>query len=417
MRYVALNNASLYYNGNAFVRSSDIPDGHRVEKLTTDSADLKITPDENNADDYTKTQVEVRTGVKQKKILPIHITYTDKWNLKVEYFETYQNTPFALKKVYNGEISVKDYPDIRNMTATDIHNATGVPVTVINIIKANENVTFDFDNVSTYTAVLEYGVASIVSTDYEGNRKEISVPLSRYEDWVAGMGNPDWTILMLNTAQNKYFKYSNEVERSKLYGLFSTAIFEEKVSDLNYYFRNNTGDGCMTIFEHTEATGSKAYKFFYKWTDKEVTNIPGRVGMFFCELTNDDNKMLHSYNFYLDGSTTESYISNGGADDRYDDDTAIENKGEDIKDKITGKAKGLWQNFKDSKWYKVVVVLLWVAGGLLVVGIAFKYGRRFLLWVTSDKQAVKRSDWTPTYAQKKNKSKSKSKSKNKSRRK
>lgn len=380
IRFVELNDASQLYYGSDFVRSGDIPDGRRVEKFTSTSSDVRITADAENADDYAKTKIYVLINVNQKKIIPIHITYTDKWHLTFEYFETYKNTPFALKKTYLGDISVKDYPNIREMTATDICTATGIPATVINIIKLDEKVDIAFDNISLYTATLGYGMASITSTDYEGNRKEIRVPINKYEDWVAGMGNPDWTIMMLNTEQNKYFQYSNEVERDKLYGLFSTAVFEEEVSDLNFYFRNNTGDGCMTIFEKTKASGSKVYKFFYKWTDKEVTEVPGRVGMFFCELVNDDNKILHSYSFYLDGSTTDTYISNGGADDRYDDDSALENKGEDIKDNIEGiwnDAKGWYDELTKSPWGIAIQAALGIVGVVAVGGICVWIWRFF----------------------------------------
>ncbi len=418
VRYIALNDTSLYYKGADFVRADDIPDGHRVERFTTTSTDLKITPDENNADDYTKTSIEVKTGANQKKILPVHIVYTDKWHLTFDYFETYKNTPFAIKKTYNGDISVKDYPNIRAMTATDICNVTGISAVVVKIIKVDEKVDITFDGVATYKAVLNYSHASMATRDYnDKNLQEIQVPLSKYEDWVTGLGNPNWSIMMLNTKDNKYFEFSNDVERDKLYGLFSTAVFEEEVSDLNFYFRNQTGDGYMTIFEHTEAQGSKVYKFFHRWTDKEWAVIPGRVGMFFCEVLNNDNKMLHSYAFYLDGSTNEPYMTNSGADDKYDDDSAIKNKGQDIWDDVKSNVVNGWNKFKNSKWYTVAKVLLWIAGGCLVVGVAWKYGRRFFMWVTSDKQAVKRSDWTPTYAQKKNKSKAKSKSKSKSKRK
>ncbi len=419
VRYVELNDMSARYYGTDFVRSNDIPVGYRVASLTTTTNDLKITLNAERPDDYKKTQIDVKIDVNQKKILPIHIVYTDKWHLTFDYFETYKDTPFAIKKTYNGDISVKDYPNIRAMTATDICNATGIPAVVVKIIKVDEKVDITFDGVATYTAVLDYSHASMATRDYDGgNLQEIQVPLSKYEDWVTGLGNPNWSIMMLNTEKNKYFQFSNDVERDKLYGLFSTAVFEEEVSDLNFYFRNQTGDGYMTIFEHTEATGSRVYKFFYKMTDKEITFIPGRVGMFFCEVLNDDNKMLHSYAFYLDGSTNEPFMSNGGADDKYDDDTALENKGEDFWDNVKSNVGNGWNKFKNSKWYTVAKVLLWVAGGCLVAGVAWKYGRRFFVWVTSDKQSVKRSDWTPTYAQKsKRKSKSKSKSKRKSRRK
>ncbi len=75
--------------------------------------------------------------------------------------------------------------------------------------------------------------------------------------------------MFLNRTDRHYFKYSNDVTRENLYGFFSVAVFKEQVSDLNFYFKNNTGDGCMTIFSQSEVRGSGVYKFFQPSGDEK----------------------------------------------------------------------------------------------------------------------------------------------------
>lgn len=266
--FKALNHSSLNYTGGDFVDS--IPDGYRVESLTTEAAykdKLTIT----NAENYLDTRVQVKTSTTAKEVLPIVINYTDSWNLTINYLENYadqriQNGEkdakpcFAEKKVFSGAIKVKDYADIYNLTAEDVKEILGLESLDILGLATVEEIAVKFDGVSTYTVDLSYSHAALKQIDYDGNTLEIKIPLTSYAEWCKQYGQ-DWSILFLNTPERKYFKYSNDVSRENLYGFFSVAVFKEQVSDLNYWFKNNTGDGCMTIFEGKEVSGAGVYKF------------------------------------------------------------------------------------------------------------------------------------------------------------
>ncbi len=375
--FKALNQTSLFYEPTYLYPTSNIPSGYRVEEIRSTSDNVTIKKDESAPDDYTKTTIEVNTSADQKLIIPVTVRLTDKWHVQIEYFETYKETPFALKKTTTTDVSVKDYPDIRALQKSDVQKILGLKTLIAGGIVdvdelSREDITFD--GVSTYSVKLTYGKASLRSIDYNGNTREIQIPLTRYVDWIAGMGNDDWTILMLNTKDKQYFKYSNEVERDELYGFFSTAIFEEQVSDLNYYFKNNTGNGCMTIFEQCEVKGSAVYAFFNDVrTGGTIFSVLGHVGMVFCELVNDENHIQQSYFFYLDGSSEYPYLSNGGADDAFDDDNAMENTGQDIVDGVQNAIDQFFGNVGDDPFVK----FMRICGGVLVVVAVFGVG----VWV------------------------------------
>ncbi len=363
IKYKALNNTSLTYNGEFFV--GEVPSGYRVEKIESESGDLVV----NSAESYKDVTVEVRTAVAQKIILPIRVAMTDKWHLVVNYFEQYKDTCFAEKKQMTKDVKVSDYADIYHLTKEDMKTILGVTdLSVLNSVTVDK-INVAFDGVSTYTADLTYTHASLKQIDYDGNSIEIQIPLTSYADWCAQYGQ-EWSILFLNTPEKQYFKYSNDVERDKLYGLFSVAVFEEQVSDLNYWFQNNTGDGCMTIFDSRSVQGSSLYKFFDNMRTKgAISSVLGHVGMAFCEIFNDNNKVYQSYFFYLDGSSDNAFISNGGADNAGDTDDALTNKGEDIKDKID---KAL--NNSTFKTVLSVVAAVCVCGALVFVGYkVFKF--------------------------------------------
>ena len=204
---------------------------------------------------------------------------------------------------------------------------------------------------------------------------EIKIPLTSYAEWCKEYGQ-DWSILFLNTPERHYFKYSNDVTRENLYGFFSVAVFKEQVSDLNYWFKNNTGDGCMTIFEGKQVSGSGVYKFFNNLTTKGViTSVLGYVGMSFCEIVNDDNAMYYSYFFYLDGTSDNAYLATNGADDAGDTGSAIGNAWEDF----TDWAKDLWDKFNSSDAWAVIKIVLGVVAVIFVVVLVISGGYKLLL--------------------------------------
>lgn len=367
--FKALDHSSLSYPGGYFVDS--IPSGYRVKGISTSKPDkLTVT----NAEDYRNATIEVRTSTTEKEVLPIVINYTDSWNLKINYLENYADQRiqsgekdakpcFAEKKVFSGTVKVRDYENIYALTNEDIKAILGLESLDILGLATVEKITVKFDGISTYTAELSYSHAALKQIDYDGNMLEIKIPLTSYAEWCKQYGQ-DWSILFLNTPERHYFKYSNDVTRENLYGFFSVAVFKEQVSDLNYWFKNNMGDGCMTIFEGKQVSGSGVYKFFDNLTTKGViTSVLGYVGMSFCEIVNDDNAMYYSYFFYLDGTSDNAYLATNGADDAGDTSSAIGNAWEDVKDW----AKDLWDKFNGSDWKKAMQIILGAALGILAL--------------------------------------------------
>ena len=348
-----------------------IPSGYRVKGISTSKPDkLTVT----NAEDYRNAKIEVRTSTTEKEVLPVAIEFTDSWNLKIKYLENYKDYRirtgekdakpcFAEKKVFSGTVKVRDYENIYALTNEDIKAILGLESLDILGLATVEKITVKFDGISTYTAELSYSHAALKQIDYDGNMLEIKIPLTSYSDWCKQYGQ-DWSILFLNTPERHYFKYSNDVTRENLYGFFSVAVFKEQVSDLNYWFKNNTGDGCMTIFEGKQVSGSGVYKFFDNLTTKGViTSVLGYVGMSFCEIVNDDNAMYYSYFFYLDGTSDNAYLATNGADDAGDTDSAIKNALNDAKEWI----KKTWDKLNGSNAMKWLKILGGAALGILAV--------------------------------------------------
>ena len=377
-----LNHSSLNYTGVDFVNS--IPDGYRVKELSTSKPDkLTIT----NAENYIDTRVQVKTSTTEKQVLPIVINYTDSWNLKINYLENYADQRiqsgekdakpcFAEKKVFSGAIKVKDYENIYALTNEDIKQIIGLESLDILGLATVEEIAVTFDGVSTYTVDLSYSHAALKQIDYDGNMLEIKIPLTSYAEWCKQYGQ-DWSILFLNTPERKYFKYSNDVARENLYGFFSVAVFKEQVSDLNYWFKNNTGDGCMTIFEGKEVSGAGVYKFFDNLTEKGILmSALGYIGMSFCEIVDDDNAMYYSYFFYLDGTSDDAYLATNGADDSGDTGSAIGNAWEDFTDWI-GET---WDKLTNSKGWEIFKIVMGVVLVILVVVAVVTLTYKLLTW-------------------------------------
>ena len=401
--FKALNHTSLNYTGADFVDS--IPSGYRVKSISTSKPDkLTVT----NAEDYRNAAIEVRTSTTAKEVLPILIEFTDSWNLKINYLENYKDYRsqtgekdakpcFAEKKVFSGTVKVRDYENIYALTNEDIKAILGLESLDILGLATVEKIAVKFDGISTYTANLSYSHAALKQIDYDGNVIEIKIPLTSYADWCKQYGQ-DWSILFLNTTERHYFKYSNDVARENLYGFFSVAVFKEQVSDLNYWFKNNTGDGCMTIFEGKQVSGSGVYKFFDNLTTKGViTSALGYVGMSFCEVINDDNAMYYSYFFYLDGTSDNAYMATNGADSADDTDSAIKNALNDAKEWI----KKTWDKLNGSeamKWIKLAagIALVVLAVVVLVAGVY-----KLLIW----SGIIKPKRRTPATKKKKTKAK------------
>lgn len=385
VHFVACTKNSLTYNISDLNIAASA--GYRIQTFGSSDASVDVEFDEANT---SKLSVTLKGNAKEKKIIPLYVGYSDVWNLNVVYMDTYKSTPFAEQKEYQTTISVSDY-DIKNLTLSDIKKILGRTddMKICGITKPFDDVDVELTSESTYTITLNYGVCSLRKIDYEGTISEIRIPLTSYVDWCNAFGD-DLTIMMLNTSEKTYFEDETDVARENLYGFFSVAIFEEQVSDFNYLFRNSTGDGNVVKFEVREAVGSSVYKFFDGIRTKgPIASLYGHVGMAYCEILNDDNKILHSYFFYMDA--TEGYMSNGGADNKDDTDTAFGNKAEDIGDWF----KDVGNSIKDVFGVigRIWGIMLGVSViGLVVVGVVMAVQTvRARPKTSSDSKAVKKN--------------------------
>ncbi len=93
------------------------------------------------------------------------------------------------------------------------------------------------------------------------------------------------------------------------------------------------------------------------------TPLISTMCMNLCELVDDDNAMYYSYFFYLDGTSENPYLSNGGADNADDTDSAIKNALNDAKEWL----KETWQKVNGSNAMKWLKILGGVALGILAL--------------------------------------------------
>ncbi len=370
--YLQIRHTSNVYTGDEFVnaRGGEVS-GYRVDKITSSASELRIT----NNYRYANAKAVLNADTYSGKIYGVCVNFTDEWLIEINYMRQYKETPFAEKAKYSGKIRVKDYPDIYALTSGDLAAILELKsMSIINDKATVDQISVSYDGIGTYTVNTTYTYMNMVQIDYDGNRKEIKVPLTCYKEWCEQYGQ-DWSILYLNYSGNgtQYFKYSNEVKRENLYGFFSVAVFKERVSDLNYYFKNSTGAGCITMHESEEIRGSKVYNFFGGLSENGILGkAVGRIGMIFCELVNDENAIYHSYFFFIDGTSDLSFVSNGGATSVTDTDSAAKNTLQKIGDDIGKFFAGLWDKANDSVFAKILAIGLPVLLILLLVVLAIR---------------------------------------------
>lgn len=365
--YHALTKSSLMYQLTDF--NINVPTGYRIAEIYSDDT-KSVTIDFIHEAPLGST-ITVNVSTKEKNIIPFYVTLSDYWFVKINYLAQYKQSCFAEKKQFSGEIRVKDYENIYEISADDIKSILGMQSLDILGLSTVKDITVSFDGDSTYVIDLSYTETALRKMSYNGEVEEIKVPLTSYADWCNTYGN-DWTILFLNNPQNKVFQYTNDIERENLYGFFSVAVFKERVTDLNYYFQDYSADGCKTVFESREVRGSDIYKFF----------DGNYFFMALCEVFNDDNAIYYSYFFYLDGTSDLSYLALNGADSADDTSSALENRVEDVLDDI--------KNFLDNTFGKgsllgtIVRIVLIVTLGIIVLW--------FLSWVIRMLKKIFRKD-------------------------
>lgn len=314
-----------------------------------------------------------KVAAQQDGIITVHYALTDSWHVVINYLETLgtlqESAPFARRRTYDGLLSVSKVADIKSITEKQIAELLGRQNGNMNVLASRvEKVDVAFDNKATFTINLKYTFVSLKTMDDSGRAKEVQVPLTTYKQWVDNMGT-NWSILMLNREDRQYFKYSDEVAPSDLYGYFTCAVFEEKVSDLNYIFAKTSGAGTITVFSDTQAKVTSSY--LYKKLSNvfnDTNNVFIKVATYpllsFCELLNDDNSQVFSYYMYVDNTTDMPWFGRNGATSREDEDPAAKNWFEDKVSGLTGNKK--------------VQYVFWVVIGtimyLLLTGIASKAG-------------------------------------------
>ena len=389
--YKVTDDVRWEYYGEYFVDM--IPTGWRVKTITAGDERIAVLVDDETPDNYKTTKIRLYTEANDSETIPLTVEMTDVWDLAINYLETYKNTPFMVKKRVTKDVRVLDYPDVYKLSKEDLAKILtkedmkiGIQNTRVDVDKINVT----FNGYSMYTADVTYGFRTLRVINYEGEIKEIKIPLTSYTEWKNSIGQSAWSIFMLNTDDNTYFKYSTEASENDLYGFFFVSVFEEQISDFNRLFKNNTSEGQVTVFNQRKVEGSSLYKFFDRLSNKTGLKLFSNLCMAWCEVFNDDNQIVYSYYGYLDGTTENAYMSNGGADNAFDDDTAFENTTQDIGDWFNNAGKdvgdwfkALWDKFRASNWDTVLLVVACSVGGLIIIGLGWKWGKRYYLWLTA----------------------------------
>lgn len=373
-----------------------IPDGYRVESFDYSMNRIVFKNGSYDRDNPLNSIFYLKNG---KGAVGIKLILTDKWQVKINYLEQYKSSCFAVMKEFKGEIKVSDYEDVHALSGSDVSKILGQDVVVLNFNKKSVkidkvNVTFD-ENTLIYTIDLTYTYLSVKVIDSNGDTSEIKVALTPYSQWNNYFGE-DWSIVYLAP---DVFKYTNDVEVDKLYGFFSVVTFKEQITNFNSWFKEYTSDGCVTTFSAKEVKGSEWYKFLNA-SGPLFALAGGTTGLFVghpiagavvgeavkytlmsaAELANDENGTYYSYFFYLDGTSDKSYTSHNGADDYYDESSAVQNKAEDVADEVKDFALGIWDKIKSffsettvGKIIKWTAIILGGLIGLTIVIVIIKW--------------------------------------------
>ena len=342
-----------------------IPSGYRVQEITSVNGGASIY---NDIENFANTTVRITEDVNNAKVFILKVEFTDKWFVQVKYLEEYKQTPFAVYTEREEEVSIGEVNDFYNITADQIAKILGRES--MNILSSTiESIDVTFDNICTYTIVLKYTFVSLMQIDYNGERQEVRVPLTTYAESreIAGI---NWSIMTLNRSDGtaKYFNYPNDVAEDKLYGYFAVVTFKEHISDINYVFRNDTGDGLKVLYKSKKITGSD----FYKWNMSKKGTFFGGVASILAgigEIVNDKNALYESYFFYMDNGS--GFISNGGATSADDTDSSLKNFGQRARQKVKDFFSDLWSKLTGNK--KLMFAFWLVIGILLYAGMTWLF--------------------------------------------
>ncbi len=392
--FLPLTSNSLTYQVNTFPVFSKF-EGYRLAEFTSKNAELASI--DFNAHDPMAATFTINCATSSTEtpmLIPFNAVFSNKWFVNVTWFERYKNTPFATMKNETFEVKAADY-DFNNLTRTDVEEITGITdMTLLSSAPDKKQKLVTFDNKSTYTIEVTYGFASVKVVPSQGGEiSELKVPLTNYAAWCDSFDYMrDWSIMMLNTSEQMYFRYSNEIERDEIYGYFSVATFQEKMSNISSIFAKNSGCGTVVLNTAREVKGSAFYKVCNKLAGfnnareaifgffiKPFACVPILAGQV-ADAINDENGIYYSHFFYIDQFGTVSSINRTGATDP----ESNESSSDIFFDTTAAKIKSFFSNAAEnvSKWFnnsttgKILKWFLIIAGcaivSLLIIKIAKK---------------------------------------------
>ncbi len=397
--FVKAYRTSLNYSGSDFIVEHD---GYRVKSIQSVKTEYARIDWQGNVYDWNNAKVYIVNigSAEFGNIIPLEITYSDKWQVNVEYLENYYKetdgkkkaTGFAIKKTYGKEIGVKGsngelaFADINHPTIDEVVRFLGKSsaddLTVVTFGKVDKNkieVTFASD---VFTIKLSYGRANLSAIQVDGSYEYINVPLSNWNDWVSGFGK-DWTILVLNTNANIAFDSEFDVDPNDLYGYFYVVMYKEQVKNLDGLFAGYTADGCRSFYSCKKVVGNSVYKTCESMGVLESILCLGinKIIQAGLETKYDDFGTYYSYFLFIDGSSMLAYAANNKADDYFDHDSAAKNTFENIGETISE----WWQ--KGGAVVKFIKILLIVLAVLLIAAIVIKF--LDFVWGVTDKHKRK----------------------------
>lgn len=391
--FVKTYSNSLNYTGSDFIVEHD---GYRVKSIESDNDAYARIETQSGVYDWKNAKVYILCQLSAGNIIPLKITYSDKWQVNVEYLETYykelngKKTPtgFAVKKTYGKEIKVKGtdgeltFADINKPTADEIAKflgkKSGDDLTVITFGAVDkDNIEVSCIN-DVFNIKLSYGRAMLKAIQANGDYEFIFIPLSNFADWVEGYGK-EWTILVLNTNATIAFHSEFDVDPKDLYGYFYVVMYKEQVKNLDGLFAGYTANGCRSFYSCKKVVGNDVYR---------TCENMGVLSSILClginkiiqaglEAKYDDYGTYYSYFLFVDGSSMLTYAANNKAHDYFDTDSAAKNTFQNAAMKVKNFFSDLWSKLTGNK--KLMFAFWLVIGILLYAGLTWLFTKMGLM--------------------------------------
>lgn len=412
-RRFVLNSNRLSYSFGEFFSESHLPSGYRVKSLEVEKGDITILQfDEYNPFDATIRIDGAVSDIPFNESSPVkqyvlNATLTNFWTVEVKMFKQYGSTPFATPYTVTKDILYKDlgyiplgvleYNDykafepkllsilgVNNLGLIQIQEI--VPTTKPLYMSKVGAVDVTTSPAGKYIITCKYDAHTMAQIDSYGNFiKELKIPLSPFNEYSNYFGQ-DWSILMLNRDDGpRWFNYMSDVKKEELYGFFDIAVFENQSTNLNQIFSTYSTGGCRTVFKTKTISGSELYKFANLQAQSTWVNQTAGIiltwALEFLDTFDGDisNKTLYSYFFYLDGTNPDAFIALNGANDAEDDQTATEDKLDQILDGMQSNNNAFQDWWNNDPFAQTIKVFMWVIIGavvLFVIYVLAKIARR-----------------------------------------